>query len=131
MTISGAHLYGFQSPDSNYDLRGVHILPAAHVVGLNEHHETRESHRQINGIELDYVTHDIKKFFHMLLKKNGYVMEQLYSPLIVAARPEYEDLKGIAKGCLTRHHSHHYLGFAEQQWHLFEKENPRRVKPLL
>jgi len=26
-TISGAHLYGFPSPDSDYDLRGVHILP--------------------------------------------------------------------------------------------------------
>jgi len=28
VTISGAHLYGFPSPDSDYDLRGVHALPA-------------------------------------------------------------------------------------------------------
>jgi predicted nucleotidyltransferase len=27
--VSGAHLYGFPSPDSDYDLRGVHILPPA------------------------------------------------------------------------------------------------------
>ena len=33
--------------------------------------------------------------------------------------------------CITRHHSHHYLGFAETQWRLFDKERPRRVKPLL
>jgi predicted nucleotidyltransferase len=26
---------------------------------------------------------------------------------------------------------HHYLGFAANQWKLFEKESPRRVKPLL
>ncbi len=26
-TISGAHLYGFPSPDSDFDLRGVHLLP--------------------------------------------------------------------------------------------------------
>ncbi len=32
-TISGAHLYGFPSPDSDYDLRGVHILPAEEVIG--------------------------------------------------------------------------------------------------
>ena len=32
---------------------------------------------------------------------------------------------------ITRHHSHHYFGFAETQWKLFEKERPRRVKPLL
>ena len=25
-TISGAHLYGFPSPDSDFDLRGVHLL---------------------------------------------------------------------------------------------------------
>ncbi len=44
---------------------------------------------------------------------------------------EHEELKAIARGCVTRHHSHHYLGFAETQWRLFEKESPRRVKPLL
>ena len=131
MTISGAHLYGFPSPDSDYDLRGVHILPAPEVVGLSEHHETLESHRQINGIELDYVTHDAKKFFLMLLKKNGYVMEQLFSPLVVTAMPEHAELKAIAVGCLTRHHSHHYFGFADRQWHLFEEEPVHRVKPLL
>ena len=34
-------------------------------------------------------------------------------------------------GVITRHHAHHYIGFAETQWRLFEKERPRRVKPLL
>ena len=28
VTISGAHLYGFPSADSDYDLRGIHVLPA-------------------------------------------------------------------------------------------------------
>jgi hypothetical protein len=67
----------------------------------------------------------------MLLKRNGYVLEQLYSPLVVQSSPAYEELKEIAKGCVTRHHSHHYLGFAATQWSLFQKENPPRVKPLL
>ncbi len=35
-TISGAHLYGFPSPDSDYDLRGVHLLPLEEVVGLED-----------------------------------------------------------------------------------------------
>ncbi len=34
-------------------------------------------------------------------------------------------------GVITRHHSHHYFGFAETQWKLFLKESPSRVKPLL
>ncbi len=82
-------------------------------------------------VQGDLVTHDAKKFFGLLLKKNGYVLEQVYSPLIVHTTPEHEELKEIAKGCITTHHSHHYFGFAETQWKLFEKERPRRVKPLL
>ncbi|MEQ9548529.1 MAG: nucleotidyltransferase domain-containing protein [Coleofasciculus sp. G3-WIS-01] len=131
VTISGAHLYGFPSPDSDYDLRGSHILPIQEVVGLETGCETIEVSEIRDNLELDIVTHDIKKFFSLLLKKNGYVLEQLYSPLIVHTTPEHEELSAIAKGCITRHHSHHYLGFARTQWRLFEKECPRRVKPLL
>jgi len=130
-TISGAHLYGFPSPDSDYDIRGAHLLPVKEVIGLDVGRETIEVSELRNELEIDLVTHDVKKFFGLLLKKNGYVLEQLYSPLVVQTTPEHEELKGIAKGCLTRHHSHHYFGFAETQWKLFHKEQPRRVKPLL
>src|SRR6058998_418265 len=130
-TISGAHLYGFPSPDSDFDLRGAHVLPLVKVVGLDVHDETVEDSRVIEGLEMDIVSHDVRKFFGLLLKKNGYVLEQLYSPLIVHTTPEHAELKKIAKGVITRHHSHHYFGFAETQWKLFEKERPRRVKPLL
>ncbi|WP_138501030.1 DNA polymerase beta superfamily protein [Nostoc sp. PA-18-2419] len=130
-TISGSHLYGFPSPDSDYDLRGVHILPIREVVGLNTGAETIEISEIRESLEIDLVTHDIKKFFLLLLKKNGYVLEQLYSPLILKTTPEHEELKIIAKECITRHHSHHYFGFAATQWKLFAKEQPYRVKPLL
>src|SRR3954471_18438922 len=131
VTISGAHLYGFPSPDSDYDLRGVHILPAEDVLGLNEPRETIEISRVTDGLELDLVTHDAKKFFTLMLKKNGYVLEQLFSPLVVHTTPQHSELIEIGKTCVTRYHAYHYLGFAETQWKLFEKGNPRRVKPLL
>jgi predicted nucleotidyltransferase len=130
-TVSGAHLYGFPSPDSDYDMRGVHVLPASESLGLLPKRETVEMEGMRGGIELDLVTHDVFKFFSMLLKRNGYVLEQLYSPLIVQSSAAHDELKEIAKGCVTRHHSHHYLGFAATQWSLFRKESPPRVKPLL
>lgn len=130
-TVSGAHLYGFPSPDSDYDLRGCHVLPLREVVGLDTGRETVEISAEDDGFELDLVTHDARKFFGLLLKKNGYVLEQLYSPLVVHSTPEHEELKSIARGCVTRFHAHHYFGFAETQWKLFDKERPRRVKPLL
>lgn len=130
-TISGAHLYGFPSPDSDFDLRGVHLLPLKDVVGLKVGHETIEKSGIHDGLEIDLVTHDAKKFFELMLKKNGYVLEQVFSPLIVHTTPEHAELKEIAKDCITKHHAHHYLGFAETQWKLFAKESPPRVKPLL
>lgn len=130
-TISGAHLYGFPSPDSDFDLRGTHVLPLAKVVGLDVHDETVQDERFIEGLEMDIVSHDVRKFFGLMLRKNGYVLEQLHSPLVVLTTPAHEELKAIGKGCVTRHHAHHYFGFSETQWHLFLKESPRRVKPLL
>lgn len=130
-TISGAHLYGFPSPDSDFDLRGAHILPVKKVIGLTVRDETVQDSRVIEGLEMDIVSHDVRKFFGLFLKKNGYVLEQLYSPLVVSTTPEHAELKSVADGCITRHHSHHYFGFAETQWNLFLKESPRRVKPLL
>jgi predicted nucleotidyltransferase len=130
-TISGAHLYGFPSPDSDFDLRGVHVLPAERVVGLDDGPFTIEVAENRPELELDLVTHDVKKFFGLLLRTNGYVLEQLYSPLVLQTSAEHEELKAIAKGCITRHHRHHYRGFAETQWKLFRKEDPPRIKPLL
>lgn len=130
-TISGAHLYGFPSPDSDFDLRGVHLLPLEQVVGLLPLEQTVERSGLDDGLEIDLVTHDVRKFFGLLLKKNGYVLEQLLSPLIVQTTPEHEELKSLAPGCVTRHHAHHYLGFAETQWTLFQKCDPPHVKPLL
>jgi uncharacterized protein len=114
-TISGAHLDGFPSADSDYDLRGVHILAARDAVGLLPKQETIEFSGLRDGIELDLVTHDVLKFFTLLLKRNGYVLEQLYSPLVVHSTPEHEELRNIAHNCATRHHSHHYLGFSATQ----------------
>ncbi len=135
-TVSGAHLYGFPSADSDFDLRGVHLLPLEQLVGLDPGEETVEKEGVHDGIEMDLVTHDAKKFFGLMLKKNGYVLEQLLSPLVVHTTPEHEELKAIAKDCITKFHGHHYLGFAATQWKLFRQpiekygESPR-VKPLL
>ena len=121
-TVSGAHLYGFPSLDSDYDLRGVHCLPIAELVGLDTGPETLTVTSLEKGLEMDLVAHEAKKLFSLLLNRNGYVLEQLHSPLVVRSSPWLEELRDISKGCVTRHHAHHYLGFAATQWELFRKE---------
>src|SRR5207249_4591082 len=150
-TISGAHLYGFPSPDSDFDLRGAHVLPLESVVGLDVRNETVEQNMIVpphpgplpigcgegGPLEMDIVSHDVRKFCGLLLKKNGYVLEQLFSSLIVHTTPEHEELKEIClseisstspnplpdrggeggrTGVIAKHHSHHHFGFLETQW---------------
>ncbi|WP_405874426.1 DNA polymerase beta superfamily protein [Streptomyces sp. NBC_00005] len=128
-TVSGAHLYGFPSRDSDVDLRGVHLLPAADLLGLREPDETRSRMWDRDGVEMDLVTHDLRKFVRLMLRRNGYVLEQLLSPLVVHTTDAHRELAALAPGVLTGHHAHHYRGFATTQWRLFEKTG--QLKPLL
>ncbi|MFJ1654397.1 nucleotidyltransferase domain-containing protein [Streptomyces sp. NPDC088337] len=128
-TVSGAHLYGFPSQDSDVDLRGVHLLPTADLVGLREPEETRSRTWVRLGVEMDLVTHDLRKFVRLMLRRNGYVLEQLLSPLVAHTTDAHRELAAFVPGVLTRHHAHHYRGFAVTQWRLFEKTG--ELKPLL
>lgn len=128
-TVSGAHLYGFPSKDSDVDLRGAHLLPAAEVVGLRTGPETLSRMWDRDGAEVDLVSHDIAKFLRLLLRRNGYVLEQLLSPLVVTTSAAHAELVGLAPLCLTRHHAEHYRGFATTQWALFGRTG--ELKPLL
>ncbi|WP_310376843.1 nucleotidyltransferase domain-containing protein [Catenuloplanes atrovinosus] len=129
VTVSGAHLYGFPSRDSDVDLRGAHLLPIEEVVGLRTGRDTIDTGWEQDGAEIDLVTHDAFKFFRLLLSRNGYVLEQLLSPIVVAGSPAHEELVALGPDTVTRHHAHHYRGFAQTQHRLYAKSG--ELKPLL
>jgi predicted nucleotidyltransferase len=128
-TVSGAHLYGFASVDSDLDLRAAHLLPAAEVVGLRTGPATLQHGGVRDGVELDVVSHDLLKFARLLTGRNGYVLEQLLSPLVVVTTTVHADLKALAPRLVTRHHAHHYLGFAAGQEKLYRTNG--QLKPAL
>ena len=132
-TVSGAHLYGFPSADSDVDLRGVHLLPAGRPIPRRGKRpgETVDRTTVADGLEIDLVTHDAGKFFALMLRPNGYVLEQVLSPLVVLDTPALAELRSLAAGCLTRGHAGHYLGFARSQRKQLAKHDPPRLKPLL
>jgi hypothetical protein len=131
VTISGAHLYGFSSPDSDFDVRGCHLMGLEAALSIMTQKETAEYTGIENGREIDFVSHDASKFFGLMLKKNGYVMEQIFSPIVVIGGPDLDELRTIARGCITKHIHHHYRGFYENQMKLFEKEPVKKAKTLL
>jgi uncharacterized protein len=128
-TISGAHLYGFASPDSDVDLRGAYLLPARAVLGLHPPAETITIDDQAR-IDLDWVAHDVRKFARLMTNHNGYVLEQLFSPLVVLSTPAFEELRDLGRGCITRPIARHYQGFARGRRKRIHEPEPT-VKHLL
>jgi len=131
VTISGAHLYGFSSPDSDFDVRGCHLMPLESALSISEPRETVEYTGIEDGREIDFVSHDASKFFRLTLKKNGYVMEQIFSPIVICGEADLDELRRIAKGCITRHIHHHYKGFYQNQMAMAAKEDVKKAKTLL
>jgi predicted nucleotidyltransferase len=129
-TISGAHLYGFASPDSDVDVRGAFVRPARDLLGLRRPPETTSRTLDVEGVEVDWVAHDIGKFARMMTQHNGYVLEQLYSPLVLVDSGRLEELRAIGKGCITRRLLRHYRGFAHGRRKLLEQPGAT-VKHLL
>jgi uncharacterized protein len=128
-TISGAHLYGFASPDSDVDLRGAFLLSAEEMLSIHPPQETITIEENTD-IELDWVAHDLRKFARMMVSHNGYVMEQLFSPLVVVTTQLHEQLMEVGRGCITRPMVQHYLGFARGRRKRLE-EPDATVKHLL
>ena len=129
-TISGAHLYGFDSADSDYDLRGAFVAPIAQILRLRAVEETISILEERDGVELDWVAHDLSKFARLMTRRNGYVLEQLFSPLVVHGGSWLDELRAIGKGCVIRHLYHHYDGFASNQRELLDGGD-ETVKRLL
>jgi predicted nucleotidyltransferase len=130
-TVSGAHLYGFQSVDSDVDLRGCFLAPIRELIGLRGHTETVEPKDVVNGLEVEAVSHEAGKYLRLLVKHNGYVLEQIFSPLVVAGQEFLDRLRPIAAKFVTKNCYHHYRGFIQTQRKLLEKEEPKKAKSLL
>lgn len=131
VTVSGSHLYGFPSHDSDFDLRGAHLLPGEALWGLDDPRETDEPKHETDVGLVEIVTHDLRKFVRLLLKRNGYVLEQLTSPLVVRSTPAHRELLELVPGVLTRNHYYHYRGFYDTERKEYDRSDPRSVKKLL
>ena len=114
-TVSGAHLYGFASADSDVDIRGAFVRSLDSVLGLGPHKDTWEVADTRDGLEVDWVAHDVLKFVTMMTKRNGYVLEQLYSPLVVMGGEWLDELRELGKASVIRPLYYHYRGFYHNQ----------------
>lgn len=129
VTVVGEHLYGCAGADSDYDLRGCHVLPAPEVLGLRPPRETLAYSAHRDGLDLEMLSSDLGRLALMLLKKNGNTLEHVFSPLVVLTTPDHEELKEAARACASTNMARHFASHAAMQWALFEERDS--VKAVL
>src|SRR6266849_4036564 len=129
--LSGAHAYGFPSPDSDLDLKAIHIDPTRELLALLRSHAHAERMETIDGIEVDYSSNELHPVLLGILQGNGNFIERVLGPIQLRSSAELQSLKPIVRRSLSRRIHRHYQGFATGQLSEWEKSNGRSAKRLL
>jgi len=93
LVISGAHLYGFESKDSDIDIRGVYIVNTHKLLGLTKPRQVIDKITlSANGKEFkDIVIYELGKETRLLIKSNCNAFERLVSEPKLFTSSEYLD----------------------------------------
>nr|HEX4318379.1 nucleotidyltransferase domain-containing protein [Kofleriaceae bacterium] len=119
--LSGAHAYGFPSPDSDLDLKCVHVAPTADLVGLTGLPDDPPDRIEIvEGVELDYGSNELAAVLRGALKGNGNFLERILGDLALHADPALAAAREVVRPILSRRVARHYGGFANSQLVLFD-----------
>ncbi|MDX2092014.1 MAG: nucleotidyltransferase domain-containing protein [Kofleriaceae bacterium] len=119
--LSGAHAYGFPSPDSDLDLKCVHVAPTADLVGLTLPEEPGDRMDIIEGVELDYGSNELAPVLRGILKGNGNFLERILGDLVLGGDLDLlAEARSVVKPVLSRRAGRHYGGFATSQLRLFD-----------
>lgn len=127
--LSGAHAYGFPSPDSDLDLKAIHVAPTAALLGLAPPAPTFDRAEVVDGVEIDYTSNELAHALAGILRGNGNFLERALGPATLLESPILAGLREVARGALSRRVHRHYRGFAESQ--IRELDREPTVKRLL
>ncbi len=131
IALSGAHAYGFPSPDSDLDLKSIHLEETRALLGLSVAEAAFDRLEVIDGVEIDYTSNELGAVVAGILAGNGNYIERVLGQLILHTSPEHEQLKELMPCALSRRVYRHYRGFAANQRQGFEAAAQPTAKKLL
>jgi predicted nucleotidyltransferase len=131
VSLSGAHAYGFPSPDSDLDLKCVHLAPTRVLLGFPRTPPPAERLEVIDGVEFDYSSNELGGVLYGLLKGNGNYFERFLSRFAVSTGPGFEALVPVISRALSTRVARHYAGFATQQREAWRATGQTSTKKLL
>jgi predicted nucleotidyltransferase len=120
--LSGAHAYGFPSPDSDLDLKAIHVARTADLLGLEPPPPTADRAEVLDGVEIDYTSNELAHAIGGILRGNGNFLERVLGTLQPMASPLLTELRPLVRRALSRRVHKHYRGFATNQLGILEKE---------
>lgn len=129
--LSGAHAYGFASPDSDLDLKAVHVVSTSLLVGLEMAPAARDRMEVIDGVEIDYTSNEIGPVLAGILGGNGNYVERILGAPALVTSPLLEGLRPLVRAALSRRVFRHYAGFAQNQRKAAEEEGGTTAKRVL
>lgn len=132
--LTGSHTYGFPSPDSDLDLKGVHVLPAMRLLGMREPELSEDYLDEWRGREYDLTLNEIAKAARLVLAGNGNMLERLLGPMPLLTTPLGHQLARLAKTSLSKRVANHYRGFFQgmrREAELQHRNNALTAKTLL
>jgi uncharacterized protein len=129
--LSGAHAYGFPSPDSDFDLKCVHVAPTRDLVGLTVRDGAADGIETIDGVEIDYGSNEIGPVLRGVLRGNGNYLERLLGALVVAEAAPMQGLRPLVRRSLSQQVHRHYAGFGQSQLRAALEQEPPAAKKVL
>jgi uncharacterized protein len=131
VSLCGAHAYGFPSPDSDLDLKAIHVAPTRALLGLRPPQGSASRMEFIDGVEIDYSSNEIGPVLVGVLQGNGNYLERILGALVPLASADLAALAPIVRRSLSRRLFHHYAGFARGQLRALDAAEKKTAKNVL
>jgi predicted nucleotidyltransferase len=120
---AGSRAWGFESPDSDYDVRFIYVPRLQYYLDVHvpgqpatmNHRDVIET--PISG-DLDITGWEIRKALRLAMGSNPALLEWLDSPKVYLTTPKMVQFREIALDCMTASKLyHHYYGMAKRNYH--------------
>lgn len=114
---AGSRAWGFESTDSDYDVRFVYVHKPEWYMSVTDHRDVIEIMVEEDGNKLDYSGWELSKALKLLLKSNPPLLEWLNSPIQYLITKRFDKFKELSeayyspKSCM-----YHYLHMAENNF---------------
>jgi predicted nucleotidyltransferase len=112
---SGSRAWGFESPDSDFDIRFIYVRPQDWYLSVQKRRDVIEA---MVEPDLDFAGWDLPKALGLLRKSNPSLLEWLASPIVYREdTPFMLEFRELAEQCVSLHACFkHYLSMATTNW---------------